>query len=116
MNMHELPVIEKILNIVEKQAKMNSLNKILSLTLETGALSDLEPEWLNYYFRKICRNTILQDTKLKIFRQKAFFQCRDCDHNWSYSLKTAENCPLCRGRNIELKADSHYTLKEIEGI
>ena len=42
--MHELPVMQSILDIVIKHAKMNNVNKVLKIYLKVGVLSDLEDQ------------------------------------------------------------------------
>ena len=115
--MHELPVIRKIVRIAAEQAERHSAVKVLSLTLETGALSDLEPEWLNHYFKKASAGTILADTELKVVRLEASLKCRSCSYTAAFKpggKPVPENCPECGKSSLELKADSHYTLKEME--
>ena len=48
--MHELQVTESILDIVLRHAEANQVNKILSIQLKVGELSDLEDEWIQRYF------------------------------------------------------------------
>ena len=117
--MHELPVIEKIIEIAETQAKRHSARKILSLTLETGALSDLEPEWLELYFKKASAGTLLAGAELKVRREQAVLICRSCSYRKVYTPGKPPSpapaaCPECGKKSLELKADSHYTLKEME--
>lgn len=120
VTMHELPIIEKIVEIAETKARQHSAGKILSLTLETGALSDLEPEWLNFYFKKASKGTLLAGAELKVIPEKAVLRCRNCTYKKVYTrgqpiLSAAPGtCPSCGIDSLELKADSHYTLKEME--
>ncbi|MCK5339904.1 MAG: hydrogenase maturation nickel metallochaperone HypA, partial [Desulfobulbaceae bacterium] len=44
--MHELQVTERILDIVLRHAQANGANKIISIQLKIGELSDLENEWV----------------------------------------------------------------------
>ena len=44
--MHELPVINQILDVFLKHAEKNDAQKTLSVKLKVGELSDLEPEWM----------------------------------------------------------------------
>ena len=48
--MHELPVMNSILDIVIKHAKMNNVKKIIKIYLKVGVLSDLEEKWMQQYF------------------------------------------------------------------
>jgi hydrogenase nickel incorporation protein HypA/HybF len=112
--MHELPIIEKIISLTEVQARLNGAEKVLSITIETGAFSDLEPQWLNRYFRKMTEGTLLEDSNLIIKRQEGFYHCPDCGHNQTYQGQRITLCPLCGSDKIELKGESGYTLKEME--
>ena len=48
--MHELPVTKSILGIVLRHAESNNVQRVVSIELSIGALSDLEDEWLQRYF------------------------------------------------------------------
>lgn len=64
--MHELPVVESILNIVMKHAEMNQVQKIVSISLIVGELSDLEAEWMQHYFDFLSNDTLAEGARLKL--------------------------------------------------
>ena len=50
--MHELPVTEKILDIIVAHAERNNVQKVVTINLNIGELSDLEDEWIQNYFER----------------------------------------------------------------
>ena len=44
--MHELPVTKSILQIVLRHAAASEVERVSTIDLSIGALSDLEPEWI----------------------------------------------------------------------
>ncbi len=60
--MHELQVTERILDIVVKHAEANSVQKVLSIQLRIGELSDLENEWIQKYFDYLSKDTVAKSS------------------------------------------------------
>lgn len=114
--MHELPVIEKIISIGEEQARKNSAVKVLSLTLETGAFSDLEPQWMERYFRKAARGTMLEEAELIINREKAFYFCQDCRCKEPFQGQQILSCSRCHSKDLTLEGKKGYIIKEMKVV
>ena len=66
--MHELSVMESILNIVVKHALKNDAKKILGISLRVGEMTDLVDEWMQRYFDYLSKETIAAGAVLKIER------------------------------------------------
>ena len=85
--MHELQVTESILAIALRHAAMNNVEKILSIQLRVGELSDLENEWLQKYYDYLSKDTIADGAILKIERTPVVMICDDCAHSFQINIK-----------------------------
>jgi len=48
--MHELSVMEGILNVVLKHARQNGVQRVVAVSLRVGEMTDLVDEWMQRYF------------------------------------------------------------------
>lgn len=114
--MHELTVTKSIHQIVLKHALKSDVNRALSVNLEIGALSDLQGEWLQRFFDRLSRGTIVEGAKLKITRVPAVFQCSDCEQSFEVcSLLNEElSCQQCHSREVSLVSGREYLVKNME--
>jgi hydrogenase nickel incorporation protein HypA/HybF len=76
--MHELAVTKSIFQIVLKHANRGQVNRVVSVNLEIGALSDLQNEWVQRYFDRLSRGSIAEGAVLKINRVPAVLHCSHC--------------------------------------
>jgi hydrogenase nickel incorporation protein HypA/HybF len=114
--MHELPVTESILGIVLRHAEANRVEQIVAIDLSIGALSDLEPEWLQTYFDHLSRGTPAQGATLRVRRSPLTVRCTACSHEFSVTreeLGTAR-CPLCGSSDASISSGTGYTVESME--
>jgi hydrogenase nickel incorporation protein HypA/HybF len=114
--MHEMAVTESILKIVLEHAEMNKADKVATIYLQIGGLSDLEDEWLQRYFTYLSKGTIAGGAKLKIERTPVVIKCGVCPGSYEVRLGQAGNfaCPDCGGNNGTLVSGREYTVKAME--
>ncbi|MCP4666948.1 MAG: hydrogenase maturation nickel metallochaperone HypA [Deltaproteobacteria bacterium] len=116
--MHELQVTQRILDIVLRHAQANGVNKIISIQLKIGELSDLENEWVQKYFDHLSKDTIAKNAKLKIERTPVVMKCDDCEHSFEINIKEIKDiqCPLCAHKKCTLISGREYYIKDMEVI
>ncbi len=114
--MHELVVTKSIHQIVIRHALKNDVNRVVAVTLEIGALSDLQNEWIQRYFDKLNQGTVAEDAKLKISRVPAVFQCRPCQEPFEIAslLEEGMSCPQCQSAEVSLISGREYHIKNME--
>jgi hydrogenase nickel incorporation protein HypA/HybF len=114
--MHELYVTKSIFQIVLKHATMGNVSRVVSVNLEIGVLSDLQGEWLQRYFDRLSRGTIVEGAQLKITRIPAVFQCNQCDQSFEICslLEEELSCPHCQGREVSLISGREYHVRNME--
>ena len=114
--MHELLVTKSIFQIVLKHAIKGNVNCVHSVNLEIGALSDLQSEWLQRYFDRLSRGTVVEGAKLKITRVPAVFECNCCHQSFEIdSLQENDlSCKHCQSKEVSLITGREYYIKNME--
>ena len=116
--MHELTVTKRIYSIVEKHALKNSVEKVISVNLEIGTLSDLQNEWIQHYFDYLSKGSLAEGATLKIERVPVVMQCDDCSHQHEVNLKENKDiqCPECGGKEHTFVSGREYYIKDMEVV
>src|SRR6056297_3231515 len=115
--MHELPVTERILDIVLKHAERNQVRRVISITLTVGDLSELENEWLQHYFDYLSKDTLAAGARLRIERQPIVIRCNKCGRTQTVRKEALGDaaCPICGDKgDFSLVSGREYYIKEME--
>lgn len=116
--MHELPVIQSILDICLKHARMNEVKKIIAIELQVGEMSDLEPEWMQTYFDAFSKGTLAEGGQLRIEKIPVVFRCDACAHSFSVSIRKESEiiCPKCKAKKHSMVSGREYYVGNMEVI
>jgi hydrogenase nickel incorporation protein HypA/HybF len=114
--MHELSVMEGILNVVLKHARQNDVQRVVAVSLRVGEMTDLVDEWMQRYFDYLSDKTIAAGAVLKIERAPVVFQCEACGTDFPVNIRDVRDttCPACGGNKIRLKSGREFFIKNIE--
>jgi hydrogenase nickel incorporation protein HypA/HybF len=114
--MHELPVIQSILDIVLNHARMNHVKKVHRIALSVGELSDLQNEWLQRYFDYISKDTVAEGARLVIERMPVVLKCANCAKETPVKPAGMRDlvCPECGKKEFTLIAGREYFIKSME--
>ena len=114
--MHELPVTKSILEIVLRHAAANGVERVSAINLRVGALSDLEPEWLQSYFDPISRGTPADGARLRVRRSPLTFRCGSCSAEFDAARESLDRmaCPDCGSGDASVVAGTSYTVEAME--
>jgi len=117
-HMHELQVTHRILDIVVRHAQANGANKVVSIQLKIGELSDLENEWIQKYFDYISKDTLAENATLMIERTPVVMKCDDCAHSFEVNFRQMKDiqCPECAHKKYTLISGNEYNIKNMEVI
>ena len=113
--MHELSVTESILNIVLKHAQTNEAEKVLTIGLKIGELSELVGDCIQHYFDYLSKGTIAEGAVLEIERAPVIFECTECKKTFQVSLSDTKDftCPECHGAKVTLVSGREFYIKDI---
>ncbi len=93
--MHELPIIQGLLETASLVASREKLVRVTSVTLRIGELSDLVDECMQLYWETASTGTICNGAALRIQREPATFVCHSCGRRFPHSGDF--RCPCCGG-------------------
>lgn len=114
--MHELPVMQSILNIIVKHAAMHGVKKVHAIGLSVGTLSDLEEEWMQKYFDHLSTGTVAEGARLKIQWVPAVLSCDACSNRFGLDKSKMDGitCPACGQKKFSLVSGREYHIKDME--
>jgi hydrogenase nickel incorporation protein HypA/HybF len=116
--MHELSVTESILSIVIKHAEKHHVEKVVTIHLKIGELTDLVDEYIQHYFDYLSKGTIAEGAVLNMERSPILFQCADCNTAFPVSLKESGKivCSHCNSTRVTLVSGREFFIKHIEVV
>ncbi len=118
LKMHELSVMQSILDIVLEHARENKAEKVLNIGLQIGELTDLIDEWMQKYFDYLSKDTIAAGARLTIDRSPAIFKCEDCGNAFHVKLQEVDRitCSQCGGERVTLISGRDFYVDHIEVV
>ncbi|MEQ8153686.1 MAG: hydrogenase maturation nickel metallochaperone HypA [Clostridiaceae bacterium] len=93
--LHEISIMESVINIVLEKAEENHLREISEITIKVGELSGVMPEALEFAFSIMAKGTIAEGSKFLIERVPAAAKCGNCGIEFKISHFN-KLCPKCQ--------------------
>ena len=111
--MHEISVLQQVINTCRDVAKENDVENIKVVTLNVGELTGYLPVFFYEYFPIITKDEkLFEDTELKIILTKGEGLCSDCGAMYNIMAREGK-CPKCGSRNKKIIGGQAFTLEEI---
>ena len=111
--MHELVIVEGILDVVVPEARKHGANQILSIRLKVGELSGVIPECVREYFTVAARGTMAEGAKVLIDPLPIRIRCRDC-RGENEIRRGMDACPVCGSRQFRIISGREYYIESVE--
>ncbi|MFQ6066167.1 MAG: hydrogenase maturation nickel metallochaperone HypA [bacterium] len=120
--MHDLSASQAIVRTVLKQVKEKKVRRVLSLNLELGELTALNPEQIRFWLKELFKNTPAQGTKVYIKKILTRIKCKRCGYEGSISLNDDPfyhvyfplfKCPECSSASLEIKAGRECLIRRM---
>ncbi len=111
--MHELVIVEGILDVVIPEVKKHDAKKILSIRLKVGELSGVIPECVHEYFGIAAKGTMAEGAKVVIEPLPVRIRCPDCGRE-SEIHKGTDSCPVCGSRRFRIISGREYYIESVE--
>ena len=92
--MHELSIVQNILEIASQEMKKAKAEKVDQIDLDIGMLSGIEMDAFLFAWDACLSNTIMATTKRNINRIPAIAKCSACSHVFETEDYFAQ-CPDC---------------------
>ncbi len=111
--MHELSLTQNIVDLAIEHAAREDAKKILSITLEIGALSGVVAEAVEFAFDVCSKGTLAEGADLKIHHITGRGQCLDCGKAAEIASLT-HVCPHCSSLALETVQGREMKFTEME--
>jgi hydrogenase nickel incorporation protein HypA/HybF len=107
---HELSLAGAVLDTVQRHAEGR---RVRLVSLQIGALRQVVPDSLEFYFELVARGTVCEGARLEHELIGARLRCPDCDREWSIEIP-AFRCPGCGSGKVEVAAGEEFCVESIE--
>ena len=112
--MHELGLVNYVVEQVSKIAEEQNVRKIRSVTLQFGEVSGIVPAYLHDYWLWYTKKfPLFEGSKLKTEEIPAVTWCDDCKITYS-TVTYGKTCPHCGSGKTWLLRGNEMMIKEIE--
>ena len=111
--MHELPVVQSLLEITLEHAARHHARRVVALNLVIGQLSSIVDDCVQFYWDILARDTVAEGARLNFRRIPARFRCRDCAAEFTLN-ESSLLCPDCGGFHLQLLQGDEFRLESID--
>ena len=111
--MHEIGVLTKTVDLVERVAKDNGLDHVGYITLEIGELTGYVPLFFEKYFPVVTEGRpVFEGTELRIRAVRGQALCSECQTLYNV-MKQEGRCPKCGSREKKILGGQQFLVKDI---
>jgi len=107
--MHELSLSSAILETTLRHAEGRPVR---SVQMRIGALRQVVPASLEFYFEIVIRGTLAEGAALEAEYLAARLRCAGCRREWEPELPLFR-CPDCAGTNVETLSGDEFEIDSI---
>ncbi len=111
-HMHEISLLEGLLETIETQAQQQSFHKVAKVVLEVGQLSCVEPEALRFGFKVVMQGSLAEAAELSIIEVEGMGRCRQCGNNTPVDSWYAP-CVNCGHPFVDIEQGTEMRLKDL---
>ena len=115
INMHELGLADALVKMVDKLAKEESAEKVISVTISIGDLSGVVPHFMADAWEAVTDGTAYEGVPLNIETIPGIAQCAECGEQFRVDTKRMR-CPSCGGVKLVPVSGRDMTIEEIDVI
>lgn len=114
--MHELSLMQSVMDIVKDSAAQNSIQKVNKVKLVVGKYSMALPDSLHFAFEAISGvEALFKGAVLEIEEKEILCQCQQCQQTIQIEDTYRFICPLCGSNKVEIIQGRELYLDYYEG-
>ncbi len=111
--MHEMGLVQNILEIVEQEMDKHGVAKIAAVHLSVGAMACVVPGQMRSCFAILTENSRLAGAELKMTIVPVTYRCAACCKEFTSEGISLE-CPCCRAGAPEMIAGRELQVESLE--
>lgn len=100
--MHELSLIQSLLNIVQEHSVTHGFKKVNSLKLSFGCMNHIEPKALEFAFKSQSAGTKADGAILEFTILPVIIYCFQCNKKYEVDRFEFIPCPVCGTNEVEV--------------
>jgi hydrogenase nickel incorporation protein HypA/HybF len=112
--MHELPVVESILDIVTSTARQSGARRVTSIEIVIGELSSFVDDSIQFYFDILSQQTPAEGARLHFRRVPGTAQCWECGGQFEVHVPLMPLCPACGSARLQVWGGDACSVESIE--
>lgn len=99
--MHEMGIVQSIMDIVEEQARTHHAKRVVKISLEFGALTAVLPAAVQFAFEVLSRESVAEGAELDIRIIPLTVLCSECGKQTVLEMY-APLCPACSSPALQM--------------
>ncbi len=113
--MHEISLVQGLLQQLEELAAENEAGKVLSVTMEIGPLSGVVVDSFRFGFEILsAESELVKGAKLIIKIPPARYGCTKCGHEMETTDGKPDGCPACGDLLLFPQGGDDLVLRQVE--
>jgi hydrogenase nickel incorporation protein HypA/HybF len=108
--MHELSVASAVVDTATRHA---GGRRVTAIRLRVGALRQVVPDSLAFYFEHVARGTLCEGARLEVEPVPATLHCEDCGAAWELDAASFR-CAACGSGKVRVEAGDELEVESIE--
>jgi hydrogenase nickel incorporation protein HypA/HybF len=113
--MHELSIMEGVLNMVRENAVESDIGKVNKLKLIIGKMTMLLPDSLQFCFQVLSQDELFSNAVLEIEEKDIVISCNECQQQYILEDGYSFLCPGCGASQVEFISGREMYLDYYEG-
>lgn len=110
--MHELSIVEALLETIVPKAEESGAKKILEINFHIGEMSGIVPSCIHEYFAIASKGTIAEGASINLKTLPARISCRSCGYQGVPDKKNY-CCPECQSFDFKLTSGREYYVENL---
>lgn len=112
--MHEMAIVQSIMDVVDQQAKMYGAQRVTKINLEFGLLTGVQPDAVRFAFEVLSKDGVAEGAELNITIIPLKAYCMDC--STEHVMERYEPfCPSCESAALQfLEGRDEMKISSIE--
>jgi hydrogenase nickel incorporation protein HypA/HybF len=111
--MHEYPITQHIVKLVEEAARKQHAARVTKITLVVGEQSGFVGDSIHLYFDIISRGTLAEGAELSIIYIQSKLLCRRCNEHFARA-RYSFACPRCGEDGVPTDIGKEFYIQDIE--
>lgn len=111
--MHEMSLAENVREIIEDAAREQGFARVMTVRLEIGQLSGVEPEAMRFCFDAAMAGSLAEGARLEIVETPGQGCCEDCGHDMPIA-SLYEACSQCGGYRVRVTGGDAMRIRDLE--